>query len=67
MRVYDVDTGELRAVASRCSVCKVTTDDVRMACFVLSPSGKAHHVSFERDTDTACGKDATREGWWWRA
>jgi hypothetical protein len=46
-----------------CRRCGVTPMQARFGYVVVSPSGKAHHG--EDYGNTACGKDATGENWWW--
>lgn len=58
------ETGERREVKGGCFVCKVTPEDVRAFSVIVSPTGIAHH-SRDGYGDTVCGKDATRNGWWW--
>ena len=61
--VFFEETGEEREVVHRCLVCRVSEEDVLANEFILSPSGVAHRTNgFE---DTACGHDATGDGWWW--
>ncbi len=51
--------GDQLVVAKACRVCRAAIDHAR----VVSPAGVAHHANDWGDTD--CGKNATRDGWWW--
>lgn len=60
-----IDSEDTLVVADGCKVCRITQADVLRDPFnyVVSAAGIAHHANEYGDTD--CGKDATREGWWW--
>lgn len=60
--IRDEDTGKERAIRRDCRVCYRVCDRVH-GCAVVSPRGVAH-VGLGGG-DTACGRDATRDGWLW--
>jgi hypothetical protein len=52
--------GDQLVVARACKVCVgASVENPR----VVSPAGVAHMANDYGDTD--CGKNATRDGWWW--
>lgn len=61
------ETGETRKVTGYCRVCARSFDYENESDYrLVSPTGLAHVQSTARgSTDTACGKDAARDGWWW--
>lgn len=71
MTVYDYSMRVFRTVKRGCLRCGVSDDSLRRCEFVLSPGGVAHYTRSAWDVwadnsgNTACGKDATRDGWWW--
>jgi hypothetical protein len=60
-----LDKPERRAVTKCCEVCGVTEEDVRAFEILVSPQGVAHFSDEDGTGDTKCGKDATRDAWWW--
>jgi hypothetical protein len=53
-------------IIRRCRVCDVSANHLNeLREVVVSPTGTAHHSSERDPGDTACGKDATGDGWWW--
>jgi hypothetical protein len=63
--VYFLDSGDQLHIHRGCKVCGVSQQEIEKYEIVVSPRGIAHHSDEYGDTD--CGKDATRDGWWWRA
>lgn len=62
--VYFEETGEEREIKSLCRAC-AKTDEARFAPpsqGVVSPTG-VEHIGL--NGNTACGKDATGDEWWW--
>ena len=58
------DGGERRKVLRHCHVC-LKTDEARFSPpsqGIVSANG-VEHIGL--NGDTACGKDATGDGWWW--
>jgi hypothetical protein len=62
--VADLGRG-LRPRPALKDVCKVCEASGETGYEVVSPQGLRHRGS--TDGTTACGKDATGEGWWWPA
>jgi hypothetical protein len=60
-----LDNPEYRDVIACCRVCGVTDEDVRAYEVLVSPQGVAHFSDEYGTGDTKCGKDATRDAWWW--
>jgi hypothetical protein len=63
--VYFLDSGARLEIRSGCKVCGVAQEHIETHDIVVSPGGIAHYT--DEYGDTGCGKDATRNGWWWRA
>lgn len=63
--VVPEDEREQRDVTACCQVCGVTEEDVRAYEVLVSPQGVAHFSDDHGSGDTKCGKDATRDAWWW--
>ena len=64
--VYLEESCDRREVKKPCrGACRLAERDLLAQPFqlVVSPSGVAHLTNEYGDTD--CGKDATRDGWWW--
>jgi len=65
--IFD-ETGEertVRGVCRRCYRCGELVSELSVAELqVVSPMGIAHYANEYGDTD--CGRNATREGWWWK-
>jgi hypothetical protein len=63
--IHFTDSGETREVTRACKVCGLTQEDLDDSPFqlVVSPQGVAHYTDCYGKTE--CGKDATRDGWWW--
>ncbi len=62
------ETGEEREVVRLCWKCgdsyRWTPFRTRADAPIVSPSGIGHLGHWSGSERTACGKDATREGWW---
>ena len=61
--VYFIDSEDQLLIKRGCRVCGVTQTEIHSHQIIVSPLGVAHHG--DEYGKTVCGKDATRDGWWW--